>query len=489
MADRSSSTTTPESPPSPDLVPPLAPLPARLLVGPWHWLVLVCLGAVAVWQYLAFDGGTDYEYPKVARSTYNPHPPAVYRLAEPGDTLDRAALYAAACGFVASLCGWFFSVRRNRQSALWPVASALFLAAGWHAATPWPTVDHWHGWNWYSLTDPTLPGTVRVSLMATAAALTVWSIAWTLACRPRWSHYLAVARRHGSLPLFALGGLGVAWRMARLPDGEPAGYWSGWAFGMGLIAIGLGLLREVPGWPSHTWKVGVLWAGWVTASIALCVGGRLLIWYHRPLERLHPVVPGAIYISAMPSYRGLEIAHQRHGFRTIINVFNENTPLRSPRLDEELRFVQEHGIRYLAAPADTTRSDEFLDETLRIAQDPSAWPILVHCHGCMDRSPCWMGIYRFVVQGRPLREIVQEIEAHRGVRPKAVVTLLYNRVLARRAPQRFATDPTAQEFLRNARESEDPFVAEYAAPGAEPTVDEPRIYQIGRAATPDQLRP
>ncbi len=59
-------------------------------------------------------------------------------------------------------------------------------------------------------------------------------------------------------------------------------------------------------------------------------------------------------------------------------------------------------------------------QTLALAQDPSAWPILVHCHGCMDRSPAWMGIYRFVVQGRPLLEVMQEIERHRGLPAQGV---------------------------------------------------------------------
>ena len=136
------------------------------------------------------------------------------------------------------------------------------------------------------------------------------------------------------------------------------------------------------------------------------------------------------------------------------------------------------------APGDTTQSEAFLDETLRLAQDPSAWPILVHCHGSMDRSPAWMGIYRFVVQGRPLREILQEIERHRGVRPKALVTLLYNRVLPKRAPERFEVDPTAQELVRNAQGSLDPFITDYPTSH---TIQSPQapIYQIGKA---DQVK-
>jgi hypothetical protein len=64
----------------------------------------------------------------------------------------------------------------------------------------------------------------------------------------------------------------------------------------------------------------------------------------------------------------------------------------------------------------------------------------------MDRSPAWMGIYRFVVQGRPLLEILQEIEAHRGYRPKSSVTLLYNRVLEPRAPDHYRADPTTAKL-------------------------------------------
>ncbi len=171
--------------------------------------------------------------------------------------------------------------------------------------------------------------------------------------------------------------------------------------------------------------------------------GIELSWYHRPLERLHTVVPGRIYISAMPTYRGLEVADARHHFKTIINLFPEQKLGTSPRLAEELKFVREHHLKYVQSTGESGDSDRFLDETLRLAQDPSAWPILVHCHACMDRSPAWMGIYRFVVQGVSLRDVFREIESHRGYRPKSSVTILYNRVLPPRAPAHYASDPDA----------------------------------------------
>jgi hypothetical protein len=204
------------------------------------------------------------------------------------------------------------------------------------------------------------------------------------------------------------------------------------------------LVRLFPPLGLRTWLgragLGVLGT---SAWFALVVAGIGLTWYHRPLARLRTVAPGKIYISAMPTPRGLEVAYRRHQFKTIVNLFPENTPLRSPLYPQERAFARAHGIHYIVSPSDYASSDAFLDETLRLARDPSAWPILVHCHACMDRTPAWMGIYRFVVEGRPLDEIFREIEAHRGYRPKASVFLLYNRVLAQRAPEQYAHDPTA----------------------------------------------
>ena len=75
----------------------------------------------------------------------------------------------------------------------------------------------------------------------------------------------------------------------------------------------------------------------------------------------------------------------------------------------------------------------------------------------MDRTPAWVGIYRFVVRGRSLAEVFRFIEGHRGYRPKATVTLLYNRVLPRLAPERYANDPTAALLHRCAEGTTDPY--------------------------------
>jgi hypothetical protein len=224
-------------------------------------------------------------------------------------------------------------------------------------------------------------------------------------------------------------------------------------------------------------RLGYRLAG-AAACLLLISAGVGISWYHRPIARLRAVVPGRIFLSAMPTPRGLAIAQRRHHFRTIINLFPENTPLRSPYLNAELHFAAAHGIRYVGNPSDELAADGFLDQSLALAQDPAAWPILVHCHGCVDRSPAWMGIYRFLVEGRPLADVMQEVERHRGNRPKGSVTLLYNHVLPARAPQRYAHDPTAALLRQCAAGTPDPYATrkESPSPGANPAVL-PRVSQ------------
>ena len=83
-----------------------------------------------------------------------------------------------------------------------------------------------------------------------------------------------------------------------------------------------------------------------------------------------------------------------------------------------------------------------------------------------------MGIYRFVVQERPLIEIMQEIERHRGYRPKASVTLLYNRVLPPRAGARYWADPTATLLRQCANGITDPMIAIRAGDSDEVNLDQ-----------------
>jgi protein tyrosine phosphatase (PTP) superfamily phosphohydrolase (DUF442 family) len=424
------------------------------------WLILAMAVWPAFWHVLDFPEDRDDEFPAVVRPTFSHRPPPAYRLAEPGDTIDRIAIYTSSLDIVLAVTGLAIAARR-RQPGLWPSAVGLSLAAFWYAANPAPTFDGWHGLAWRALIHPETPPAVKLVLGAAALALIAVVAGPLVAHWPERRVLWRQARGRRAVALLAVALVAALLRQVEIPGVEPAGYWPRWCLVWSLIAFGLALVRLFPtlGLGSWRWRLGVGVLG-TSAWYALVVAGIALTWYHRPLERLRTVEPGKIYISAMPTPRGLAIAQQRHHFKTIINLFPEDTPLRSPLFPQEQAFARAHGIHYVYSPADVASSNAFLDETLRLARDPSAWPVLIHCHACMDRTPAWMGIYRFVVQGKPLDEILQEIERHRGYRPKASVILLYNRVLAPRAPEHYAADPTAALLRRCAAGTVDPYEAE-----------------------------
>jgi hypothetical protein len=416
---------------------------------------------VGVWHVLDFSEAPELDFPRVVRPYFNSMPPAAYRLAEPGDTLDRIGLYFGSIASAIALLSIASGLRSRRLGeeadlALWPTALALGLAATWHASTPGPTFDGWHGLGWRTMFDPAASSGLRIALAMSATILSVVILANLVWSGLGLRDWVARGRERRVLSLLALAAATVAFRQVDLPGVEPVGYWPRVAFDLGVLAFGLAVVRigSITGWRGR-WRPGLA----LTAiSGLMAVGGVAVTSYHRPLARLHAVVPGKIYISAMPSYRALTIERERLHFKTIINLFDEASTQGSPHFEDEIKFVREHGLRYLGSPSDGMESDRFLDETLALAQDPEAWPILVHCHGCMDRSPAWMGLYRFLVEKRPLDQVFREIERHRGSRPKAVVTLQYNRKLPSRAPEQFEADPTGQLIRRCLAGTKDPFL-------------------------------
>jgi hypothetical protein len=418
----------------------------------WNWLVLAVMVVPAVWHVLDYEHDIDPEFPRVARQTFNRYPPAAYRLAEPGDTIDRIAIYVSSMAAVLSLVGLH---RARGERRPWASATALSLAAFWYAANPGPTFDGWHGLGWHAMLDPGSPPWLRIGL-AIAALTLAGVVGWGLG---NGREFWGVVRERGAAALLILALVLTILRAVEFPDVEPFGYWPRWAFVWALVAFALALVRLMPerspARPSRASLALPLAAAGIWC--ALVVGGITLTWYHRPLDRLRAVVPGKIYMSAMPTAKGLEVANARHHFKTIINLFPEDTSLRSPRLPAELKFAETHNVRYVGSPTGVSSSNDFLDLTLKLAQDPDSWPILVHCHACMDRTPAWAGIYRFVVENWTLDEVFRFIEAHRGYRPKSSVTLLYNRVLQRLAPERFKADPASAALLRNAEGTIDPY--------------------------------
>lgn len=410
-------------------------LPARL-ARLWPWLILALAVLPSVWWITTYESDVDPEFPWVVRPTFSRLPPAAYRLADAGDTIDHIAVYVASSAVVLAGWGWF----RNPRKLTWAAAFALSAAGFWHAATPGPLLDGWHGLGWRTIFDPRTPVVQRIALfaLATCVAILVLCALRKRPVRALW----AAARARGASGLVVAALFLIVIRQVGWLDREPIGFWPRWLYVWGLLAWALALLRLAPTAPPNWWR-GAILVVLVAISLGLDFAGRGLFWYQRPLHRLREVVPGRLYLSAMPTYEGLRLAHDRHHFRTIINLFPELTPEQSPHWPDELRFVREHGLKYVGnTSTDVCGGEEFVARTIAIARDPSSWPVLVHCHASMDRSPAWVGVYRFVAQGWPLVDAIRELEWHRGLRPKGSVTLLYLSILPQLDPERSARDPT-----------------------------------------------
>ena len=147
--------------------------------------------------------------------------PSAYRLAEPGDTLDRIMLYFAAASVVVLPSA---GLVLNRGGMLWPAGSAArFGRTLWYSATPGPTVDGWYGLGWRTIADPQAPPVVRATL--SCGAIFLGSIVgWTLVRqRGRLAAYWVHSGANGTRWLWITGWVLVLARQFDLPGDRASG--------------------------------------------------------------------------------------------------------------------------------------------------------------------------------------------------------------------------------------------------------------------------
>ena len=197
------------------------------------------------------------------------------------------------------------------RKRLWLAATALSLAGFWHAATPGPLMDGWYGVGWRTIGNSLAPLTTRLILAAAAAGLAA-IVTWGAVAGPiamTWKK----ARQSGIAWLIIVSAVLILVRQLRWIDREPIGFWPRWVYVWGLVAWSFALLRVSPRAPAG-WSRSAVVACLVLVWLGLDFTGRGLLWYQRPLHRLREVVAGRIYLSAMPTYQGLELAQRAASF-------------------------------------------------------------------------------------------------------------------------------------------------------------------------------
>ena len=414
---------------------------------------------MALWHVVDFPDDIDREFPIVERPTFSAYPPAAYRLAEPGDTIDRVGMYLASVAVAMAVLGLVRSRAIGRDgSGLWWSALGLALGLFWFVTNPWPTFDGWHGLGWRVVGDPDGAdgpssgrrrgggGGRRRSSWYRSAGRRRLGRCWARFRRPRRCSGLLGARRCWCWRAGRAGrawsrwgtgrggrssaGSGCSWRLIRLmPAGARCGGGARLASGelAGAVAVGLS-------------GAGLSSSGITAAGAA-------------PGDRA-----GADLHQRHATARGLEIAQRRHGFKTIINLFQEDLPgLRSPYLDDEVAFAEEHGIHYLRSPLEASEADAFLERDApaghgpRRLADPRPLPRL---HG---PDPGLVGDLPVRRRGRAADRRDAGDRAAPGLAAEGVGDVALQPRPRRAGPRRYRDDPTAA-LLRQVPEGTcDPF--------------------------------
>lgn len=412
-------------------------------------VLLLLVAVVSIWHALDFSHDFDPEFPGMPRDHYSQYAPFAYRLAEPGDTLDLSVLYMSSAGLGLLLLlrlrndlATASSVETGLRQTLWGGCLLGF----WIGAAPDPTMDGWHGLAWQSIFRVSTPLITRMILSIIAVLILGLILIPSILSARIWF-------RQSSKLWRCLGILSViltAWRVLNWPDPEPWGYWPRWAMIAAMVIVLTAIINQFPLAPDHRSVLSLkvrrrlLFVSGLFV-FAVIQSGYYLHWLHWPIPRFKVIIPGQLYVSAMPPPHGLALAHKRHHFKTIINLFNEDTPQRHPDFPAEMAYAKANGIKYVRAEGKSYGS-KFVESTFAVARDPENWPVLVHCHGNMDRTPAWLGMYRFYYQGWSLAEVFAAIERHRGYRPKGGTSVLYCDVLSEIDPEKWSKDPVARRL-------------------------------------------
>jgi tyrosine-protein phosphatase SIW14 len=111
-----------------------------------------------------------------------------------------------------------------------------------------------------------------------------------------------------------------------------------------------------------------------------------------------------------PDEDDLEELHARFGVQTVVNLRGEHPG--EGWFEAERRGVAAIGARWIHLKASGKSAPEAttVAEFLRIVEDPTNWPVLVHCQGGVHRTGLVSAIYRMQYQGWSPDRAIAEME-------------------------------------------------------------------------------
>lgn len=143
-------------------------------------------------------------------------------------------------------------------------------------------------------------------------------------------------------------------------------------------------------------------------------------------KRLRVVEPGRFYRSGQLSADGFADAVRRFGIRTIVNVQDDvpDPVIAHNYLDRrkarESEVCKKLGVRYVwlapdLIPPQAAQKGErpiTIDQFLQLCDDPSIYPVLLHCKAGLHRTGVLSAVYRMEYQGWTKDAAFRELRAH-----------------------------------------------------------------------------
>jgi tyrosine-protein phosphatase SIW14 len=162
------------------------------------------------------------------------------------------------------------------------------------------------------------------------------------------------------------------------------------------------------------WQVGL-----GVAAAAVVAAGPLVYAAHRQthLRNLRVVEDGAVYRSGQLTPAGLEQVVREKRIRTVVSLRAARVKGDGNPDEWEERFCAARGLRHArivprvwgADEAGEVPADEAVAEFLRVADDRSNYPLLVHCFAGVHRTGTMCAVYRMEFHRWPADRAVDEM--------------------------------------------------------------------------------
>lgn len=139
-----------------------------------------------------------------------------------------------------------------------------------------------------------------------------------------------------------------------------------------------------------------LLTGGALVAIGLILGG----WYaHWNLieHRFQTITPGKVYQSGAIPPADLVETIREHGIRTVIDFRRGNDD--QGTVHEEAQALTAAGLTHVHLPTGQVPPPETVASFLKVMDDPSRYPVLIHCFHGEGRSSLFVALYRIEYEG------------------------------------------------------------------------------------------